>query len=220
MKNQRPELLGLRKSGSFNWWVALGLVVVTVAVAAILWQIISSLEGNSVQVHEYINKSKEDEHDANHMLKDAMPEEAPVGITLGKFPTLISGSMSHFQAGLNSTEKHDDTQAIAEFSQALAVSLQDKSGMAYFTKGDALSGPGFQALAYNSRAFCYRRQKKYAEAIKDLSEAIKLKPTPSYYSQRAELYLLLHKPDQAAADQESEQRLTNEIELGHAAASP
>lgn len=63
--------------------------------------------------------------------------------------------------------------------------------------------PGVVAGAYRNRSAVFRRQKKYKEALSDLTEAIKLKPTPYAYTMRGYTHLLNGSSTRASADFEA-----------------
>ncbi len=59
----------------------------------------------------------------------------------------------------------------------------------------------YSAYTYQQRAYCYLKQRQYATATDDLSEAIKLRPQyPNNYQNRARAHYLLGEKGLADAD--------------------
>lgn len=56
------------------------------------------------------------------------------------------------------------------------------------------------ALAYQQRAFAYANDQRFQDAMNDLAEAIKIKPDPRAYEQRAAIEMKVSDNDKALAD--------------------
>jgi tetratricopeptide (TPR) repeat protein len=64
------------------------------------------------------------------------------------------------------------------------------------------------ALAYQQRAFSYANDNRFQDALNDLGEAIKLKPDPRAYEQRAAIEMRISDNDKALADYAEASKLT------------
>jgi tetratricopeptide (TPR) repeat protein len=64
------------------------------------------------------------------------------------------------------------------------------------------------ALAYQQRAFSYANDNRFQDALNDLGEAIKIKPDPRAYEQRAAIEMRISDNDKALADYAEASKLT------------
>jgi tetratricopeptide (TPR) repeat protein len=193
----------------FNWWLAFVLLIVTGAVIAVLWQLVESLEGSSVQVHKYIDKSKEDEHDIHQTFSQATPDQMP-SMSMYRNSASPFQAILCFQNGVKSMAQGQDDLAIKQLKEAIDYCQQQPDGATFLIKSQAISGPKFQADVNICLSTCYSHQKNDAAALRCLNEAIRLNPIPGYYQTRAAVYKRLHQPSLAEQDRQSGLKLEAE----------
>jgi Flp pilus assembly protein TadD len=132
-----------------------------------------------------------------------------------------------FENGLEANRKHDDDQAITQFSES--IRLRPDNSMAYYNRGNAYSNkrdydkaiadytaairiePDYIA-AYNDRANAYGYKNDWTKAIADETEAIRLNPdfVEAHYT-RGLFYERTGDYDKAAADLSEAVRLNQDF---------
>lgn len=123
---------------------------------------------------------------ASEVVKDgqARPESLPAGEAQVKPPPKPAHSEAErlFLLGESLYAQKDYSQAVAEFTQAIALTPYD-------------------ARYLFARSLCYYEQKQFAPAMTDVSKALKLQPDePRYYYARGALYYELAEYRRAVAD--------------------
>jgi tetratricopeptide (TPR) repeat protein len=183
---------------SINIWILVALVVVTVAVAAILWQLVGTLEGTSSQVHKYIAKSKEPESNMVPLV-NSLPN---VSGTTAK-PTTVNKppAVLKFEEGLAQSKNHDLTGAAQTFNAALEMAQKLPPDQEVTVENANVSPKHFLAMLYSSRADCFVYQQEWKKAVEDYTRAIKLNPEePTLYADRANCYSKMGKGMAAVQD--------------------
>jgi len=207
--NDNDSLPNQTSGKLLNWVFGLAIALVACAIGWVGWICIDSLQKHTGKLENYHSTAENTKIDSHRY--DIVKNEVDSQIFSDKLTSsqeiqgaLVKqeGSELLFSSGQALTDKKQYPQAVANFSQVLAlIPVEAKKKTTWFAYGGLTEKNTFTMWALRQRAQCYIEMGSYGPAIADLTEAIKRRPdSVTCLQYRAKAYYKIGKTALGDAD--------------------